>query len=135
MALMGSVDRFMAFMLEMTAGKLPFWLAPTQIKILTINDEDETMDYIASIKKVLDDVVLMQPLKYNELRYAVDDRSESLSKKIREATLEKVPVQLIIGPKDIATGSVSIRTAEGESEIKLTELPDFLCTFAGEARK
>ncbi len=96
MALMGSVDRFMAFMLEMTAGKLPFWLTPVQIKILTINNEPETMDYVAKIRSVLDDVVLMEPLKYNEIRSAVDDRNESLSKKIREATLQKVPMQFII---------------------------------------
>jgi len=130
MALMGSVDRFMAFMLEMTAGKLPFWLSPTQIKILTINDEAETMNYINTIKELLDNVVIMKPLKYNELRYSIDDRSESLSKKIREATLEKIPVQLIIGPKDVTSQSVSIRTASGEFEIKLTELQNFLYTFA-----
>jgi len=135
MALMGSVDRFMAFMLEMTAGKLPFWLSPTQIKILTINDEAETMNYINTIKELLDNVVIMKPLKYNELRYSIDDRSESLSKKIREATLEKIPVQLIIGPKDVTSQSVSIRTASGEFEIKLTELQNFLYTFAWEERK
>lgn len=96
MALMGSIDRFMAFMLEMTAGRLPFWLAPVQIKILTINNEPETMEYVRTIRAVLDDVVLMKPLKYNEIRSVVDDRSESLSKKIREATLEKVPMQFIV---------------------------------------
>ena len=126
MALMGSIDRFMAFMLEMTAGRLPFWLAPNQIKILTINNEQATTDYVEKIKQILDEVVLMKPLKYNELRYSVDDRSESLGKKIREATNEKVPVMLIVGPKDVEAGEVSVRTQEGEEKVKLEELGEFL---------
>ena len=126
MALMGSVDRFMAFMLEMTGGRLPLWLAPTQVKILTINNEQETMNYVAKIKEVLDDTILMKPLKYNEIRYEVDDRNESLGKKIREATKAKIPVQLIVGPKDIEAGEVSVRTQEGEEKVKLERLKEFL---------
>jgi threonyl-tRNA synthetase len=126
MALMGSVDRFMAFMLEMTGGRLPLWLAPTQVKILTINNEESTMNYVAKIKEVLDETVLMQPLKYNEMRYEVDDRNESLGKKIREATKAKIPVMLIVGPKDVQAGEVSIRTQEGESKVRLEGLSEFL---------
>ena len=126
MALMGSIDRFMAFMLEMTGGRLPFWLAPVQVKILTINSEPEVMNYVAKIRSILDETVLMKPLKYNEIRYTVDDRSESLGKKIREATNEKVPVQLIVGPKDIEAGEVSVRTQGGEEKVKLEGLQDYL---------
>jgi threonyl-tRNA synthetase len=126
MALMGSVDRFMAFMLEMTGGHLPFWLAPTQVKILTINNEPETMDYVAKIRSILDETVLMKPLKYNEIRYEVDDRNESLGKKIREASKAKIPVQLIVGPKDISACEVSVRTQEGEEKVKVDKLNDFL---------
>ena len=126
MALMGSVDRFMAFMLEMTGGRLPFWLAPTQVKILTINNEKETLDYVEKVKQILDDTVLMKPLKYNEIRYEIDDRNESLGKKIREATLMKIPIILIVGPKDIEAGEVSIRTQEGEEKVKVEDLRGFL---------
>ena len=129
MALMGSVDRFMAFMLEMTGGRLPLWLAPTQVKILTINNEHETMDYVAKIRSILDETVLMKPLKYNEIRYEVDDRNESLGKKIREASKAKIPVQLIVGPKDISACEVSVRTQEGEEKIKLDKLGEFLQGF------
>lgn len=124
MALMGSIDRFMAFMLEMTAGRLPFWIAPTQIKILTINDK--VTDYVDRIKEVLDETVLVKPLKYNEIRYEIDNRSESLGKKIREAELEKIPVIMIVGPKDMELNQVSVRTQSGEQKIQLDKLADFL---------
>jgi|GEM_PF-91559 len=126
MALMGSVDRFMAFMLEMTAGRLPYWLAPTQVKILTINTQPETMEYVEKVKSILGETVLMKPLKYNELRFEVDDRSESLGKKIREGEMQKVPVLIIVGPKDIAENQVSVRTQEGESKVGLGELKNYL---------
>jgi len=126
MALMGSVDRFMAFMLEMTGGRLPLWLAPTQVKILTINNEEMVMNHVQKIKEILDETVLMKPLKYNEIRYEVDDRSESLGKKIREATKAKVPVMLIVGPKDVENGEVSVRTQAGEEKVKVDKLDEFL---------
>ncbi len=124
MALMGSIDRFMAFMLEMTAGRLPFWISPVQIKILTINDK--VNDYVDKIKEVLDETVLMKPLKYNEIRYEIDNRPESLGKKIREAELEKIPVIMIVGPKDMELNQVSVRTQSGEEKIQLDKLADFL---------
>lgn len=123
-ALMGSVDRFMAFMLEMNAGRLPFWIAPTQVKILTVNDQ--VLPYVEKVKEVLNETVLMKPLKYNEIRFEVDDRSESLGKKIREAEMEKIPVILIVGPKDMEAGQVSVRTKDGESKVALSELKDVL---------
>lgn len=126
MALMGSVDRFMAFMIEMTGGRLPLWLAPTQIKILTINNEAETMSYVQNVTAQLDETVLMKPLKYNELRYEVDDRNESLGKKIREAENQKVPLMIIVGPKDIAASTVSIRQAGNERTIPVNELGSFI---------
>jgi threonyl-tRNA synthetase len=122
----GSLDRFLGILIEHTGGHLPFWLAPTQVKILTINNEPETMDYVAKIRAILDETVLMKPLKYNEIRYEVDDRNESLGKKIREATKAKIPVQLIVGPKDIEAGEVSVRTQEGEEKVKLEGLKEFL---------
>jgi threonyl-tRNA synthetase len=129
MALMGSIDRFMAFMLEMTGGRLPFWLAPEQVRILTINDQ--VLDYVDKIKLILSEIVLMEPLKYNELRFGVDDRPETLNKKIRDAEIQKIPIILIVGPKDKDNNEVSIRTHEqGEIKVKLTELKNFISNFS-----
>lgn len=123
-AILGSYERFIGFLLEKTAGWLPLWLAPEQIRILTINDT--VLDYVSEIKEVLAGVVLMKPLKYNELRYTVDDRNESLGKKIREATTWKIPVQLIVGQQDKDNHEVSVRTQSGEEKVKLDALADYL---------
>ena len=123
-ALLGSVERFLSVFIEHTAGWFPLWIAPEQIRIMTINDT--VLDYVDEIKTVLDDTVLMKPVKYNELRYTVDDRNESLGKKIREATSWKVPVQLIVGPKDKEGREVSVRTQSGEEKMALDKLKEYL---------
>jgi threonyl-tRNA synthetase len=123
-ALLGSIERFLSVFIEHTGGWFPFWVAPEQVRILTINDT--VLDYVDEIKKVLDDIVLDVPLKYNELRYTVDDRNESLGKKIREATTWKIPVQLIIGQQDKDNRQVSVRTRENEEKINLDELSEYL---------
>lgn len=123
-AILGSYERFMGFLLEKTAGWLPFWLAPEQIRILTINDT--VTDYAEEVEKVLSETVLMTPLKYNELRFTRDDRNESLGKKIREATAWKIPVQLIVGPKDKEAREVSVRTQGGEEKVTLDSLADYI---------
>ena len=123
-ALLGSIERFLSIYIEHTGGWFPFWVAPEQIRILTINDT--VLDYVDEIKKVLGDVVLMQPIKYNELRFTVDDRNESLGKKIREATTWKIPVQLIVGQQDKDERQVSVRTQEGEEKVALDNLADYL---------
>jgi threonyl-tRNA synthetase len=126
MALMGSIDRFMAFMIEMTGGRLPFWLSPTQIKILTVNNEDETLAYVKKVTAILDDCVLMKPSRHNEIRYEVDDRNESLGKKIREAEKLKIPVMLVVGPKDVAAGSVNVRHNGSEESVTLDKLQTYV---------
>lgn len=123
-ALLGSIERFLSVFIEHTGGWFPLWAAPEQIRILTINDT--VLPYVDEIKAVLDGVVLMQPLKYNELRYTLDDRNESLGKKIREATTWKIPVQLIVGPQDQETRQVSVRTQAGEEKVSLDELGEYL---------
>lgn len=123
-ALLGSIERFLSVLIEHTAGWFPFWLAPEQVRILTINDT--VLDYVEEIETVIKDIVLMQPVKYNELRFSRDDRNESLGKKIREATTWKVPVQLIVGPKDKEAREVSVRTQAGEEKIKLSDLAAYL---------
>ncbi|OYX39826.1 threonine--tRNA ligase [Candidatus Saccharibacteria bacterium 32-50-10] len=123
-ALLGSVERFLSVFIEHTGGWFPFWAAPEQLRILTINDT--VLDYVSDIKSVLAETVLMTPVKYSELRYTVDSRNESLGKKIREATSMKIPVQLIVGPKDKEAGEVSIRTQSGEEKLRLSQLGDYL---------
>lgn len=123
-SIMGAFERFMGFLIEQTAGWFPFWLAPEQVRILTINDT--VMDYVDEITTVLSEVVLMKPVKYNEVRFTTDTRNESLGKKIREATAMKIPVQLIVGPKDKEAREVSVRTREGEEKVVLDGLADYL---------
>ena len=123
-ALLGSIERFLSVFIEHTGGWFPLWAAPEQIRILTINDT--VLDYVEEIEAMLADTVLMQPVKYNELRFARDDRNESLGKKIREATGMKIPVQLIVGPKDKESREVSVRTQGGEEKIALNNLTDYL---------
>ena len=123
-ALLGSIERFLSVFIEHTAGWFPFWSAPEQVRILTINDT--VLDYVEEITSVLSEVVLMKPVKYNEVRFTTDSRNESLGKKIREATAMKIPVQLIVGPKDKEAGEVSVRTQDGEQKVALANLADFL---------
>lgn len=123
-ALLGSVERFLSIYIEHTAGWFPFWLAPEQVRILTINDS--VNDYVTEVKQVLDNAVLMQPLKYNELRYTVDDRNESLGRKIRDAVGMKIPVTLIVGPKDAEAKEVSVRLKDKEEKVALSELAEYL---------
>lgn len=123
-ALLGSVERFMSIFIEHTAGWFPFWVAPEQIRILTINDT--VVDYVTEIEEVLRTVVLMKPVKYNELRFTRDDRNESLGKKIREATAWKIPVQLIVGPQDKEAREVSVRTRAGEEKVAFDKLAEYL---------
>ena len=123
-ALLGSIERFLSVFIEHTAGWFPFWIAPEQVRILTINNTVE--DYVDEITSVLKTVVLMRPIKYNEVRYTTDMRNESLSKKIREATVVKIPVPIIVGPRDKANRQVSVRTQQGETTMPLDELAAYL---------
>lgn len=123
-ALLGSIERFLSVFIEHTAGWFPFWIAPEQVRILTINNTVE--DYVDEITSVLKTVVLMRPIKYNEVRYTTDMRNESLGKKIREATVVKIPVQIIVGPRDKANRQVSVRTQQGEITVPLDELAAYL---------
>jgi len=123
-ALMGSIERFLSVFIEHTGGWFPFWVAPEQIRILTINDT--VLDYVDEIKSVLNETILMKPVRYNELRYTLDDRNESLGKKIREATTWKIPVQLIVGQQDKDERQVSVRTQQGEEKVSIDNLADYL---------
>ena len=123
-AILGSLERFIGFYIEKTAGWFPFWLALEQVRILTINDS--VRDYVKQVSDILDGIVLMKPLKYNEVRYTVDDRNESLGKKIRDAVGMKIPVTLIIGPKDVEANEVSVRLQDGEQKVEIDKLKELL---------
>jgi len=126
-AILGSIERFLSVFIEHTGGWFPFWAAPEQIRILTINNT--VGDYVDKIKEILNDVVLMKPIKYNEIRFNVDDRNESLGKKIREATAWKVPLQIIVGQKDRDAREISARTQYGEKKIKFDDLAEYILSL------
>ena len=127
-ATLGSIERFLSVFIEHTGGWFPFWCAPEQVRIVTVNDK--ISDYVNKIKDILDKIVLDKPLKYNELRYTVDDSADSLGKKIKRATDMKIPAILVVGPKDADEGIVSIRLRDKEEKVKLSKLADYLCKLS-----
>ena len=94
----GSMERFVAILIEHCAGKFPLWLTPEQVKILPISDRFN--EYAEGVLKVLEN---------HDIRALVDDRSEKVGKKIRDAELEKVPYMLIVGEDEAAQGTVAVR--------------------------
>ncbi|MBO7718092.1 threonine--tRNA ligase [Candidatus Saccharibacteria bacterium] len=123
-ALVGSIERFMSVYLEHTAGWLPMWCAPENVRILTVNDK--VGNYVSKITKLLDGIELNDVLKHNKIRYSIDDSADSLGKKIRRASDLKIPAVLIIGPKDAADEMVSVRLRDKEEKVKLTDLAEYL---------
>ena len=107
-AILGSLDRFMAYILEETKGKLPTWLSPVQVKVLPLSDK--YVDYSQKIyEKLLDEGI----------RAEIDTRDEKIGYKIREARLEKVPYMLVLGQKEEEAGQVAVRSRfEGDEGAK-----------------
>lgn len=127
-ATLGSIERFLAVFIEHTAGWFPFWCAPEQVRIVTVNDG--VLGYVSEIEDVLKQIVLDKPLKYNELRFTTDKTDDSLGKKIRRATSMKIPVILVVGPKDMEARTVSVRLKDEEKTVDLKNLGDFLKALA-----
>lgn len=127
-ATLGSIERFLSVFIEHTAGWFPFWCAPEQVRIVTVNDD--VLDYVSEIEDVLKQIVLDKPLKYNELRFTTDKTDDSLGKKIRRATSMKIPVILVVGPKDMEARTVSVRLKDEEKTVDLKSLGDFLKALA-----
>ena len=123
-ATLGSIERFMSVFIEHTSGWFPFWCAPEQVRILTVNDQ--VLDYVEKIKQILNEVTLETPLKHNDLRFTADVSDESLGKKIKRAVSMKTPVLLIVGERDKENGTVSVREKDAEKTVKLTELAEYL---------
>jgi threonyl-tRNA synthetase len=104
-AIYGSLERFMGILLEHYKGVLPFWLAPVQVKILTITDTQK--EYAR---------VIMTELNKLDIRTEIDESSDPISGQIKNAQLEKVPMMLVIGKKEVADQTVTIRHRDGSQE-------------------
>ena len=101
----GSMERFVALLIEHTAGKFPLWLAPTQAVVLPVSEKFN--DYAYDIVKVL---------KKNDIRAEVDDRNEKVGRKIRDNELKRIPYLLIVGEKESENEEVSVRKQGGEDK-------------------
>jgi threonyl-tRNA synthetase len=119
----GSMERFIAILIENTAGNFPFWLSPEQIAVLPISEKYE--DYA-------NDVFLS--LQENDIRGYVDHRSEKIGRKIRDAEVAKVPLMLIIGEKEAAEGKISLRK-KGEGDLGSFTIDEFVAFAKAEINK
>jgi threonyl-tRNA synthetase len=119
----GSLERFIAVLIEHCAGKFPLWLTPEQIAILPISEK-----YNDYAKKVL------ELLKNYDIRGLVDDRNEKIGKKIRDTELQKVPYMLIVGEKEEADNQVSVRK-QGEGDLGSFSIEDFSKIISDEIDK
>ena len=113
-AILGTLDRFMAFLIEETKGAFPTWLAPVQVKVLPISDKH--LEYANKVKEALQD---------KEVRVEVDDRAEKIGYKIREAQLQKVPYMLVVGDKEQEAGEVGVRNRK-DGEVGAMKLEKFV---------
>ena len=114
-AILGSLDRFIAFLLEETKGFLPLWLAPNQVKIIPVNNEYH-LEYSKEI---------LSQLKQNNIRVSLDERDEKLGYKLRESVLEKIPYMVILGQKEVDDHTVSYRKA-GSQETTTVSIQEFI---------
>jgi threonyl-tRNA synthetase len=127
-ALLGSVERFLSVYIEHTAGKFPVWSAPEQIRLISVNQEKGTVDFV--------DTVVAQA-KALGLRAMVDNSNESVGKKIRSAEIWKVPYTVVLGEKEIGGGELVPRIRKDlvvSEEAKSYTVAEFLKTVANEAK-
>jgi len=105
-ALLGSIERFFGVLVEHYGGKFPLWLAPEQIRVLPITDEQ--LDYADSVA---------DRLRALDFRVTADRRSERIGAKIRVARNDRVPYMIIVGPEELAAGTVALRGRDGEQVV------------------
>ena len=119
-AILGSLDRFMAYILEETKGNLPLWLAPTQVKVLPVKNDDEELN--AYSQKLVDALIDA------DVRVEFDTRSEKLGYKMREAQIQKVPYLAVLGKNEEADGTVSYRLhgEQGTTTVKFDEFVELI---------
>lgn len=114
-AILGSYERFLAILIEHFAGAFPLWLSPVQVVILPISDKKH-LSYAKDIAKVL---------KESKIRVEIDDRAESIGKRIRESEIQKIPYMLIVGDKEKQAGNISVRSY-AEGDLGSQKLKDFI---------
>ncbi len=114
-AILGSIDRFVSFLLEETKGKLPLWLAPVQFSIIPVNPNEHT-DYAREVT---------ERLQREGFRARLDDRNEKLGYRIREAQVKKITVQLVIGDNEVNNKTVTARRY-GSHATETMDFEDFL---------
>ena len=119
---LGTHERFIGFLLEHYAGKLPVWLSPVQAKILPISDK--FIDYANDVRG---------KLRAAGVRVEIDERSEKIGKKIREAELSRVPYMLVIGEKEVNEGKVAIRR-QGKGDAGTQTIEEFINTITAEIK-
>ena len=112
-AILGTLDRFMAFLIEETKGAFPTWLAPVQVKVLPISEKH--VEYAEKVREVLEQ---------KGIRVEVDSRAEKIGYKIREAQLKKVPYMLVVGDKEQEANAVGVRK-RGEGDVGQMDLTEF----------
>ncbi len=125
-SIMGAFERFMAFLLEKTAGNLPVWLAPEQIRIITVNQEEPTVAFAEKLKAEGREL---------GLRLEIDNTNESVGKKIRASELMKIPYSVVIGDKEIESGEVTPRVRkdiEVQDQHASLGITEFLKTVSNE---
>ena len=119
-AILGTFDRFISFLIEETKGAFPIWLAPVQVKLLTISDNHK--EYAQKVKEKLED---------KGIRVELDARSEKIGYKIREAQLQKIPYMLVIGDKEKESQTVGVRSRK-EGDIGAMPINEFLSKIVNE---
>jgi threonyl-tRNA synthetase len=120
---LGTHERFIGFLLEHYAGKLPLWLSPQQVKILPISDK--FMDFAQLVKN---------QLKAAGVRVSIDDRNEKIGKKIRDTELQRVPYMLVVGEKEVNEGRVSIRR-QGKGDAGNMGIEEFISVITREIKE
>lgn len=115
----GSMERFISILIENTAGKFPLWLAPEQYALLPISDKFH--DYCREVE---------EKLALHDIRGFVDDRNETIGRKIRDTELKRIPIMLIVGEKEVETGTVSVRR-QGDGDKGAMSVEDFTSYFKG----
>jgi threonyl-tRNA synthetase len=127
-AILGSIERFLSVYIEHTAGRFPVWLAPEQLRLITLNQEQPTIDYADKVKE----------MAVNKgLRVTIDNDNESVGKKIRKVEMLKIPYSIVIGPKEIETGSVIPRVRNDmliNGKLEPIQIEDFIKSIANEDR-
>ncbi len=118
----GSLERFVAVLLEHTAGKLPLWLTPDQVNIVPVSEKFS--EYAKKVCGLMNN---------SDIRASIDDRNETLGKRIRESELKRIPFLVIVGEKEEADGLVSVRRQGGKDEGSMS-VEDFIALVTGEVK-